>query len=108
MTRFDLLGKYYSFPQPQDQGSESRMKLAVAGESLGGFLVSRDLKALKHTPGHPSVSTRKNVIFDDNLSRGDEIYMQHLAQNYADHWGDDLGYFDNSVFYLDSMLQGKK
>lgn len=31
----------------------------------------------------------------------------HLAKDYADRWGDDLGY-PNSVFYLDSMLQGKQ
>lgn len=106
MTRFDLLGKYYSFTQPQDQGSESREKLAVAGESLGGFLVNRDLKALKYTPGLPRVSTRLRVMFEDP-SRGDEIYMRHIAKNYADSWGDDLGY-PNSVTELGYMLQGKQ
>lgn len=77
MTRFDLLGKYASFPiaSPGQEGP------APACESLGTFLISPDLKAVKQGAPYP------NCLPKWAGETGDESYMAKLAMFFEDHWG---------------------
>lgn len=112
MTRFDLLGKYDSFPMPpsdiRQKSIETQVKYVVVGESLGGFLISRDLKAVKQIPALPYVTMRGKIIrmSFDNSDRSDEDYMRRLAGDFAGNWGDDNGY--SAFTGVGAMLKGEQ
>lgn len=97
MTRFDLLGKYASFPNTTPENGP-----APACESLGFFLISPDLKAVMESHASPSC-----IYKGENSPRmtGDESYMLYLAVFFENHWGrrtDDVG---SLVFMLDHFLK---
>lgn len=97
MTRFDQLGKYSKeawplIPYPTTSG--------VVCESLGGFLISRDLKAIRKMPGIP------NCQQNHFPTTGDHGYMQILAAHFTNSWGDGQGNFGNGVILsLNSFLE---
>lgn len=98
ITRFDLLGKFGKFPadnfgQPMPAGSP----LSYAGESLEIFLVNRELKAIKHSPG---VDWGKGRPAEDT---DDQAYMSGLAYFFEHKWGkgpDDVGSLMRGLDFL--------
>lgn len=87
MTRFDLLGKFESFPVTSTASPYSGP--AVACESMAGFLVDRELKAVLHLVDHPNCHRK----FEYALP-GDEGYMLTLSSFFEGLWGktvDDQG-----------------
>lgn len=106
MTRFDLLGKYGSFPVPPrdiySRSLENKMEFVVAGESLGGFLIGRDLKAVKQTQAFPKVTMK----LPRDYKGADEDYMHLLTMNFARSWGDNAIGYSLITTGLNSMLKG--
>lgn len=95
MTRFDLLGKYDSFPNY----SETQPDIAPACESLGVFLIGPDLKAIKVLSHY--LRCRGKVEY--SFATGDHNYMLTLAHFFEDNWGketDDTGALMISLEYF--------
>lgn len=95
MTKFDLLGKYASFPVY----SEKERGVAPTCESLGGFLVSPDLKAVLELHAHPICH------YKGEIENNDFHYMSKLALFFEKEWGkspDDTG---GSMYFLDAVLK---
>ncbi len=107
MTRFDQLGKYDSFPiyrelkSPPVVAWKAGTVTALAGESLGGFLINRDLKAVQHFSPFPTVNLRWPL----ESKSDDQVYMSRLAAFFEKQWGkspDDRG---DVIFGLDYYLK---
>lgn len=109
-TRFDLLGKYDSFPRAPTaaayQNLETRKTLpAFAGDSLGGFLVSRELKAVRQFPANRDFLVKPPPAkWDADLS-ADRTYLMLLAKFYADAWGNGVFELGTATYALDNGLK---
>jgi len=98
-TRFDLLGKYDSFPEGDYSDWERGTTPAVMGSWLTGILINADLQAVQiYSFNRPHVSTKyispyeKKGVRDD--SQGASDYIAKLASGFESDWGesvDDLG-----------------
>lgn len=84
-TRFDLLGKYDSF----HNYSEKDPGIAPVCQSMGGFLINSDLKAVKQMNWPYSCSHKWQ-----HEDKGDLSYMIKLSGFFEHEWGegpDDVG-----------------
>lgn len=95
---FDLLGKFDSIP-------DSSPKPGVLGDglfcqSLGGFLINRDLKAIKDAPGLPHCAYKIR-----GRPAGDLGYMSMLAGHFMLLWGDGPDKLGSMVSRFDPLLK---
>ena len=113
LTRFDQLGKYDSFPIPpkevvsvtmiRDQMSKETVTPLI-GELMSGFLISRDLKAVKEFSADTIPVFKPQP--DIGLPTGDQAYFTWLASYFELKWGNH-GDYDalRSVYRLDYFLK---
>lgn len=109
-TRFDLLGKYDSFPRAPSEAayrnSETQKTLPIfAGDALGGFLISRELKAVRQFPAQRDFLIKPPPRkWDADLS-ADQTYLMFLAKFYADAWGSGVMELGTATYALDNGLK---
>lgn len=85
MTRFDLLGKFGSFPTLNGRPDPAKLDpSAVACESIGGFLVSPDMKAVKQKYPILFCDYKTGIRLGES---DDEHYMLLLNAFFERNWG---------------------
>lgn len=97
-TRLDLLGKFDSLPAVEPgKRVPINSPQSYSGQSLEAFLISRELKAVKHSPGTDYGNGRLKDYVDD------QAYMARLASSFESYWGkgpDDVGFLTTGLDFI--------
>ncbi len=103
LTRFDLLGKYASFPGGDYNDWKAGIAPALAGESLSGFLISPELKAVRTYDAAPYVTMK----YKETYRPDDEKYMSELLSFFEGAWGKSLDDLGNTGSHFDARLKAE-
>jgi len=106
LTRFDQLGKFDNFPRSSGKKSGhdewNAGAPAIAVETMQGFLVNRDLKAIKIFIASPANVILKSSVRTAGIGfTGDNDYMDYLAIYFKSGWGEGADDIGKVLFDLD-------
>lgn len=93
LTRFDLLGKYKAVPTFKDYDSADAS--LVAGQKLGGFLITPQLEAVRTYSGKPDAGYKLGDCEQSKKIKTnscDRDYFKALADFYETAWNDPNGF----------------
>ena len=87
LSRLDLLGKFKSYPDLVNVESSNPSSSIVAGQALGGFLITPDLKVVWRKAGAGDVKNKIGSCVETRGARTcDQEYLKLLADFYQYQW----------------------
>lgn len=105
LTRFDLLGKYDSFPGGDADDMGAGTVPTLAGESLSGILINPDLKAVQLYTTKPNIRNKfKHTYRPDDE---DEEYISNLRSFFEAAWGENVDDLGSTGEYFDERLKAE-